>query len=74
MSSSDSPLMLNMLISHRQASYDAPTNSELLALAGEDDGTMAGEEATEQKRNKEENWAMYTEANKRGAGNTVNRG
>jgi len=58
----------------RQASYDAPTESELLELAAEDDGTVLGAEKAEQKRLKEENWAVYTEANKKGAGNTMNRG
>jgi immunoglobulin-binding protein 1 len=58
----------------RQASYDAPTESELLELAAEDDGTVLGAEKAEQKRIKEENWAVYTEANKKGAGNTMNRG
>lgn len=57
-----------------QASYDAPTSSELLELAAEDDGAVGGEEASERKRVKEENWARYTEENKRGAGNTMNRG
>jgi len=58
----------------RQASADAPTESELLELATEQDGTMEAEEKAEQKRLKEENWAQYTEANPRGAGNTMNRG
>lgn len=58
----------------RQASYDAPTESELLELAAENDGTVEGEEAEEQKRLKEENWARYTDENKKGAGNTMNRG
>jgi immunoglobulin-binding protein 1 len=58
----------------RQASYDAPTESELLELAAEDDGTVIGAEKAEQKRLKEENWAVYTEANKKGAGNIMNRG
>lgn len=57
-----------------QASYDAPTDSELLALAAENDGTMEGDEKDEAKRIKEENWAMYTEENKKGAGNSMNRG
>ncbi len=35
---------------------------------------MEAEEKAEQKRLKEENWAQYTEANPRGAGNTMNRG
>lgn len=38
------------------------------------DGTVDGDLKTEQKRQKEESWAMYTEANPRGAGNTMNRG
>lgn len=58
----------------RQASADAPTESELLALAAEQDGTAAAEEKGEQKRLKEENRARYTELNPRGAGNTMNRG
>jgi len=64
--------MLSLMF--RQASYDAPTESELLELAAEDDGTVLGAEKAEQKRLKEENWAVYTEANKKGAGNTMNRG
>lgn len=58
----------------RQASYDAPTNSELLALEAENDGTMRGDEADEERRLKEEYWAQYGELNKKGAGNTTNRG
>ena len=58
----------------RQASADAPTESELLELAAEQDGTMRAEEKGEQKRLKEENWAQYAEANPKGAGNTMNRG
>jgi immunoglobulin-binding protein 1 len=58
----------------RQASYDAPTDSELLELAAEQDGTVEAEEKGEQKRLKEESWANYAEENKRGAGNTMNRG
>lgn len=57
-----------------QASADAPTTSELLALSSENDGTMRGNEAAEEKRLKEEYWAQYGEQNKKGAGNTMNRG
>jgi hypothetical protein len=46
----------------------------LLALAAENDGTTEGAEQEEAKRLKEENWAQYAEENKRGAGNTMNRG
>ena len=58
----------------RQASYDAPTESELLELAAEEDGTVLGAEKAEQKRQKEEKWATFTDSNKKGAGNTMNRG
>ena len=58
----------------RQASADAPTESELLALAAEEDATMEGDAKAEQKRLKDENWARYTDDNKKGAGNTMNRG
>jgi immunoglobulin-binding protein 1 len=58
----------------RQASYDAPTESELLELAAEEDGTVLGEQKVEQKRQKEEKWATFTDSNKKGAGNTMNRG
>lgn len=69
MSSASSEVLI-----YRQASYDAPTDSELLALAAENDGTVEADEKYEAKRAKEENWANYTEENKRGAGNTMNRG
>jgi hypothetical protein len=68
------PTVFSIANQYRQASYDAPTESELLELAAEDDGTVLGEQKAEQKRVKEENWAVYTEANKKGAGNTMNRG
>lgn len=38
------------------------------------DGTAFGEDKTEEKRQKDENWAQYADANPRGAGNTMNRG
>ncbi|KAK4684305.1 immunoglobulin-binding protein 1, partial [Tremellales sp. Uapishka_1] len=64
----------NIITGGGQASYDAPTDSELLALEAENDGTALAEEKEEFKRIKEENWAQYAEENKRGAGNTMNRG
>ncbi|WWD22037.1 hypothetical protein CI109_106525 [Kwoniella shandongensis] len=64
----------NIITGGGQASYDAPTESELLELAAEDDGTELAEIKGEQKRQKEENWARYTDENKKGAGNTMNRG
>ena len=38
------------------------------------DGTLEGFEKEEQKRQKEEKWAQYTDENPKGAGNTMNRG
>jgi len=38
------------------------------------DGTAEGELKAEEKRKKDESWAMYTDENPRGAGNTMNRG
>ena len=57
-----------------QASADAPTDSELLALAAEEDGTMEGDSKAEEKRLKEEKWAQYADENRKGSGNTMNRG
>lgn len=64
----------NIIRGGGQASYDAPTESELLELAAEDDGTVGAAEAEEKKRAKEENWARFTDENKKGEGNTLNRG
>ena len=58
----------------RPASQNAPTESELLALAADDDGTVTGEEAAEKKRIKEEDWATYTDSHAKGAGNRMNKG
>jgi len=58
----------------RAASENAPTSTEILQLASEQDGTRDGRDKEEQKRRKEEDWAVYTELNKKGAGNTMNRG
>ncbi|RSH77345.1 uncharacterized protein EHS24_003304 [Apiotrichum porosum] len=66
--------MGNIIRGGGQASYDAPTESELLELEAENDGTAAGAEAAEKRRAKTENWAQYTDDNKKGAGNTMNRG
>jgi hypothetical protein len=38
------------------------------------DGTVAGEEKAEEKRQKDEKWAQFKDTNPRGAGNTMNRG
>ncbi|GMK59813.1 hypothetical protein CspeluHIS016_0900300 [Cutaneotrichosporon spelunceum] len=64
----------NIIRGGGQASYDAPTESELLELEMENDGTAGAEEAEEKKRLKDENWAQFTDDNEKGAGNTMNRG
>ncbi|TXT06127.1 hypothetical protein VHUM_03600 [Vanrija humicola] len=64
----------NIITGGGQASYDAPTESELLELEAENDGSAAAEEAAEKKRQKDENWARFTDDNRKGAGNTMNRG
>jgi len=38
------------------------------------DGTIGGEEKAEQKRQKDEKWAQFTDVNPKGAGNRMNRG
>jgi immunoglobulin-binding protein 1 len=38
------------------------------------DGTRESEEMAEELKQKQEKWAQFTEANPRGAGNTMNRG
>ncbi|KAH8117003.1 TAP42-like protein [Phellopilus nigrolimitatus] len=55
-------------------SANVPTKKEQLALDAELDGTHGGEERAEEKRLEDERWAQYTDANPRGAGNTMNRG
>ncbi|KAL7415951.1 TAP42-like protein [Mrakia frigida] len=64
----------NVITGGGQASEDAPTSSEILQIASENDGTRSGREADDQKRDKEEKWARYTDDNPKGAGNTMNRG
>lgn len=56
------------------ASEAEPTSSEQLAIDAEQDGTAFGEDKAEQKRQKDESWASYTDENAKGAGNTMNRG
>lgn len=62
------------LFTLRAASGEGPTTAEQLAIDSEADGTVAGWEKEEEKRQKDENWAEYTDANPKGAGNTMNRG
>jgi immunoglobulin-binding protein 1 len=63
-----------MFTSCRPASETAPTSSEQLAFDAEMDGTAEGEAKEEMKRQKDENWARFTDENPKGAGNTMNRG
>nr|GAT54622.1 serine/threonine protein phosphatase PP2A-associated protein [Mycena chlorophos] len=56
------------------ASENALTSSEQLDLDSQMDGTKEGAEKEEMKRQKDENWARFTDENPRGAGNTMNRG
>ena len=59
---------------HRPGSENQLTTSEQLQLDSEMDGTAIGEEKAEEKRQKDENWARYTDTHPKGAGNTMNRG
>ncbi|KAI0263357.1 TAP42-like protein [Gloeopeniophorella convolvens] len=64
----------NILTGGGPQSAAQPTSSEQLALDAEQDGTASGEGKAEEKRRKDEEWARFTDANPRGAGNTMNRG
>ncbi|KAG2020124.1 serine/threonine protein phosphatase PP2A-associated protein, variant 2 [Coprinopsis cinerea AmutBmut pab1-1] len=64
----------NIITGGGPASENKPTSKEELALAAEMDGTAEGELKAEEKRQKDEKWARFTDANPRGAGNTMNRG
>ncbi|KAH8826918.1 serine/threonine protein phosphatase PP2A-associated protein [Flagelloscypha sp. PMI_526] len=64
----------NFITGGGPASLEQPTTSEQLALDSEQDGTAFGADKEEQKRQKDESWAQFTDANPRGAGNTMNRG
>jgi immunoglobulin-binding protein 1 len=43
-------------------------------MDAEQDGTAFGDEKEDEQREKNEKWARYTDANPKGAGNTINRG
>ncbi|KAG9080392.1 hypothetical protein FRC06_006642 [Ceratobasidium sp. 370] len=64
----------NVIRGGGKASEEAPTSSEQLAIDAEQDGTRLGDEKSEEKRLKDEDWAAYTDENPRGMGNTMNRG
>lgn len=59
---------------YRPQSAAAPTRKEQLILDSEMDGSGGGEDKAEEKRLEDERWAQFTDANPRGAGNTMNRG
>jgi immunoglobulin-binding protein 1 len=69
-----SPSEIANLTWNRPESENQLTESEQLAIDAEDDGTVRGERKAEQKRQKEEKWARYTDTHRKGEGNTVNRG
>ncbi|SNX87817.1 related to TAP42 - component of the Tor signaling pathway [Melanopsichium pennsylvanicum] len=64
----------NILQGGGQASYDKPTSKEERQLRMEQDGTKDAEQAEEEQRQKDLDWDTFSEQNKRGAGNTMNRG
>ncbi|TFK54616.1 TAP42-like protein [Heliocybe sulcata] len=64
----------NIITGGGPQSAERLTTSEQLALDAEMDGTAFAEEKAEEKRQKDEQWARFTDANPRGAGNTMNRG
>lgn len=64
----------NILTGGGPQSAANPTSSEQLTMDAEQDGTAFGDAKSEEKREKDEEWAIFTDANPRGAGNTMNRG
>ncbi|KIO19913.1 hypothetical protein M407DRAFT_30437, partial [Tulasnella calospora MUT 4182] len=64
----------NIISGGGAASQNAPTSSELLQIDSEQDGTIFGEQKSEEKRKKDEEWAVFTDRNPKGSGNTMNRG
>ncbi|KAG8907405.1 hypothetical protein FRB99_004430 [Tulasnella sp. 403] len=64
----------NIISGGGPASQTAPTSSEQLLIDSEQDGAIFAEEKHEEKRRKDEEWALFTEANPKGSGNTMNRG
>ncbi|EIN07061.1 hypothetical protein PUNSTDRAFT_70691 [Punctularia strigosozonata HHB-11173 SS5] len=64
----------NIITGGGPVSMEQPTTSEQLAIDAEQDGSAFGAQREEEKRQKDENWARYTDANPRGAGNSMNRG
>lgn len=73
-SGSEHGMRFEYVVNCRPQSASRPTRSEQLALDSEMDGTYEGERRAEEKRLEDERWARFTDANPRGAGNTMNRG
>ena len=74
MSDSETQNQIFDLIAPSSASQNRRTTSEQLQLDSEMDGTLFGEQRAEEKRQKDEKWAQYTDSHPKGAGNTMNRG
>ncbi|SPO31592.1 related to TAP42 - component of the Tor signaling pathway [Ustilago trichophora] len=64
----------NIIQGGGQASYDKPTSTEERQLRAEMDGTHDAQQAEEEQRQKDLHWDTFAEHNRRGAGNTMNRG
>jgi len=64
----------NILSGGGAASENAPTSTEQLQLDTEMDGTAFAEDREEEQRRKDEDWAVWTEANPKGGGNRGNKG
>ena len=66
--------LFSCVVSFSPASQNAPTTSEILEIDAEMDSNVHGELKAEEKRQKDEKWARYTDDHPRGAGNRMNRG
>lgn len=64
----------NIITGGGRQSETKPTSSEQLAMDSEMEGAAFGEMKSEEKRQKDEQWAQFKDANPRGAGNIMNRG
>ncbi|KAI6150643.1 TAP42-like protein [Pisolithus tinctorius] len=64
----------NIITGGGRQSAERPTLSEQLTVDSEMEGTTFGEMKSEEKRQKDEQWAQFKDANPRGAGNIMNRG
>ncbi|KAI0094052.1 TAP42-like protein [Irpex rosettiformis] len=64
----------NVITGGGPASENKLTTSEQLQVDSEMDGTAFADERAEEKRQKDEKWAQYTNTHPKGAGNTMNRG